>query len=85
MSRNDNDLSSNDFKYFISRRYLKISLLRVENLIQNLNSDSERSDECVDFTMMCVKFKGGFRSQIEYYGSQNFQKNKEKLLKSDNN
>ncbi|KAE9541249.1 hypothetical protein AGLY_004494 [Aphis glycines] len=28
-SRNDNDLSSNDFKYFISRRYLKI--------LQNLN------------------------------------------------
>ncbi|KAF0773459.1 hypothetical protein FWK35_00000346 [Aphis craccivora] len=24
MCRNDNDLSSNDFKYFISRRYLKI-------------------------------------------------------------
>ncbi|KAF0713166.1 Uncharacterized protein FWK35_00024538 [Aphis craccivora] len=24
IERNDNDLSSNDFKYFISRRYLKI-------------------------------------------------------------
>ncbi|KAF0770930.1 Uncharacterized protein FWK35_00008554 [Aphis craccivora] len=30
LERNDNDLSSNDFKYFISRRYLKILPLRLK-------------------------------------------------------
>ncbi|KAF0708504.1 DNA replication licensing factor MCM4-like, partial [Aphis craccivora] len=34
LQHNDNDLSSNDFKYFISRRYLKI----LPFLIKNLNS-----------------------------------------------
>ncbi|KAF0746580.1 DDE Tnp IS1595 domain-containing protein [Aphis craccivora] len=33
--RNDIDLSSNDFKYFISRRYLNILPLRIEILIQD--------------------------------------------------
>ncbi|KAF0774149.1 Uncharacterized protein FWK35_00001991, partial [Aphis craccivora] len=43
LQRNDNDLSSNDFKYFISRKYLKILPFliishKVENIIQAYNN-----------------------------------------------
>ncbi|KAF0753528.1 Uncharacterized protein FWK35_00013402, partial [Aphis craccivora] len=62
----DHDLSSNDFKYFISRS----------------SYNSERCDECIDFTMM-----GGFRWKSEYpwyiievkgVFTNSFQKNREK-------